>query len=44
MVHRVADLKPGTFTWNAAGLPSGIYFVRVQAGKARVTRKIVLQR
>jgi hypothetical protein len=44
MVHQVKNPASGEYQWKTAGLPSGIYFVRVQAGKARVTRKIVLQR
>lgn len=37
------DLSRGTYTrvWNAAGLPSGVYFCRLRAGTASVTRKLM---
>lgn len=31
-------------TWNAAGVPAGVYLVRVKAGDANVVRKVVLVR
>jgi hypothetical protein len=41
----VNEHKPaGTYTqqWNAANLPSGIYFYRLQAGTYTETKKLVL--
>jgi hypothetical protein len=37
-------LAPGkyTLTWNATGLPSGLYVARLTAGTAQLTRKILL--
>lgn len=43
----VADKFPaGTYThqWNAAGLPSGVYFYRLQAGDFIETKRLVLLR
>jgi hypothetical protein len=38
------DTEPGyhSVMWDAAGLPSGIYFVRMEAGEFVQTRKVVL--
>ncbi len=38
------EKRPGTYnvTWNAEGMPSGIYFCTMQAGGERRTRKLVL--
>jgi L-ascorbate metabolism protein UlaG (beta-lactamase superfamily) len=41
----VNEQKPaGSYTvqWNAAGMPSGVYFYKLQAGKYSETRKLVL--
>lgn len=40
------NVKPGNYkvTWNAGNMPSGIYFYRMQAGKASVTKKMMLVR
>jgi hypothetical protein len=41
----VNERKPaGSFQveWNAAGLPSGVYFCRLQAGGFVETRKLIL--
>ncbi len=47
--RRIASLLEGprnagehSVTWNAADTPAGIYFCRLQAGDAQVTRKLVL--
>jgi len=43
----VSDELPAgshTIEWRPAGIPSGIYFVRLQAGDAVLTRKVVLLR
>jgi len=39
-----ANLKSGTYeiVWNASSHPSGLYFVRLKAGKSRQTRKMLL--
>jgi hypothetical protein len=31
-------------TWNAAGLPSGVYFCYLEAGALKLTRKIAIHR
>jgi hypothetical protein len=33
-----------TIRWNAVGLPSGVYFYRLQIGEAAATRKLILLR
>ncbi|MGD0339701.1 MAG: T9SS type A sorting domain-containing protein [Bacteroidota bacterium] len=40
------ELSAGSYTrqWNAAGIPSGIYFYRLQAGNYTETKKLVLLR
>jgi len=37
---------PGTYsaTWDATGMPSGVYFFRLMAGDARETKKMTLLR
>ncbi|MBD3165418.1 T9SS type A sorting domain-containing protein, partial [bacterium] len=49
--REVADLSQGNlpagrhvFRWNGASRPSGIYFVTVQAGPMKETRKMVLMK
>ncbi len=39
-------LKPGKYsaTWNAEGLPSGMYFYRLQSGSFTQTRKLLLMK
>ena len=42
-VHR-ADMKLATYTWNASGLPSGVYLLRARIGHSTLTRKLILLR
>jgi hypothetical protein len=39
-------LPPGTYkkTWNAAGIPSGVYFYRLQSGSVSEIRRLLLVR
>ncbi|MDP2886307.1 MAG: T9SS type A sorting domain-containing protein [Ignavibacteria bacterium] len=41
-----STLQPGSYKtqWNAVGLPSGVYFCRMQAGEFVITKKLVLLR
>ncbi|MGE5315118.1 MAG: Ig-like domain-containing protein [Acidobacteriota bacterium] len=47
-VARLADepMQPGTYTmeWNAAGLPSGVYFYTLKAGSYSATKKLLLNK
>jgi hypothetical protein len=42
----IEELPAGTYTrqWNAATLPSGVYFCRLVAGAFTNTRKLILQK
>jgi hypothetical protein len=44
LYHARADAGEHRITLNAAGMSSGIYFVRMEAGERVITRKIVLLR
>jgi hypothetical protein len=43
---RTSHHAPGTYTvtWNAQDMPSGVYFVRMEAGSFVETRKVVLMK
>ena len=42
LVDRVMPAGEHVIEWNASGLPSGVYFYRVQAGSFAETRKVIL--
>jgi hypothetical protein len=42
-VHH-AEPSSGKYTWNAAGLPSGVYILKVKIGKRVLTKKLLLQK
>jgi|GEM_PF-5036160 len=42
LVDRVQEAGPKSLPWNAEGLASGVYFVRVQAGTETGVRKMIL--
>ncbi len=43
-ILKFAELSAGTYSerWNAEGLPSGVYFYRIQAGEFTQTKKLTL--
>jgi hypothetical protein len=44
LVHQVMNPGSHSVTWNAAGLSSGVYFVRVTAGRFLGVRKVLLEK
>ena len=44
LVNENQDAGSHTITWNATGMPSGTYFIRMQAGEFRDVKKCVLLR
>jgi hypothetical protein len=42
LVHGIACAGRHSVMWNASDLPSGLYFVRLEAGEFHQTRKVVL--
>jgi hypothetical protein len=44
LVNAVKNAGTHTVTWNAADLPSGVYFYHLQAGSFSQTRKLILQK
>jgi hypothetical protein len=40
------DMSPGTYrtTWNASGMPSGVYFYRLRSGEFIGTKKLILMK
>jgi hypothetical protein len=43
IVHR-ARLESDTYTWNASGLPSGLYYARLRAGNTVLSTKLILSK
>ena len=41
-VHRINTVSSGTYTWNASGLPAGVYLVRAVMGNRTLQKKIML--
>jgi len=44
LINEKKPIGDYSFEWNAAGLGSGIYFCRMQAGKFTDTKKLILQK
>jgi hypothetical protein len=44
MVHRADNIGHGLYTWNASGLPSGLYLLKVTAGSRVFTKKLLLNK
>jgi hypothetical protein len=44
LVQTYRDYKAGLLKWNAKNLPSGVYIVKVRAGKRTLSKSVVLQR
>jgi hypothetical protein len=42
LVNRVMTAGTYTVEWNAASMPSGVYFYRVEAGSSSIIKKMVL--
>jgi hypothetical protein len=42
MVHQAENLTSAKYTWNAQGLPSGVYILRAVAGKKTYMKKLIL--
>jgi hypothetical protein len=41
VVQKTTQLGKQVFKWDASNLPSGIYFIRLQAGEEVYTRKVI---
>jgi hypothetical protein len=44
MVHRADITQNGSYTWNASGLPAGVYILEANAGNATIQKKLFLLR
>ncbi len=44
LVNRQMNAGSSTIEWNAAAMPSGVYFYRVQAGSSSMVRKMLLMK
>jgi hypothetical protein len=42
MVHNTGNVNTGHYTWNATGLPAGVYLIQVKAGKRTFIKKTTL--
>jgi hypothetical protein len=43
-IHNSSFIICNSHTWNASGLPSGVYVAVLKAGNRRATRRMVLQK
>jgi hypothetical protein len=44
MVHRAANLNTGRYFWNAAGMPAGVYPIRITTPDRTLTKRLILNR
>jgi hypothetical protein len=42
MVHRAENINAGRYTWDASGLPSGLYIIRARTGERILEKKVTL--
>jgi hypothetical protein len=44
MVHKTVNITANSYTWDASGMPAGIYLLKASVGKKTYTRKLFLQK